>query len=231
MSKGKLGLPFEYQKYPEYFDVFNTNENTDATNKVIENFLHKHKVATVLDLTCGTGSQVFFLAKRGYKCISTDFSPDLLKTARNKAKKEKMSIKFIGGDMRTLKVGTFDSVITIFNAVGHLSKLGFEKAMRNIHANLKKCGIYIFDIFNLQAMTDKVVANLDHHEHEQVNNTKVHAMQCSTVDKRSGLLTSYNMCMFQTNADKPVQINNKCSLQIYTVAELKEMLKKMDLKF
>ena len=224
MSKGKLGLPFEYQKYPEYFDVFNINENTDAKNKVIESLLQKHKVSTVLDLTCGTGSQVFFLAKRGYKCVGADFSPDLLKIARYKAKKEIIAVKFIDGDMRTLKVGTFDAVITIFNAVGHLTKLGFEKAMRNINSNLKEGGIYIFDILNLQAMTDKVVADLAYHMNEQTNDTRVHALQCSTVDKNTGLITSYNMCMLQTNAEKPRQINNKCSLQIYTAKELQEML-------
>jgi hypothetical protein len=50
--------------------------------------------------------------------------------------------------MRTLKIGLFDAVITISNAVGHLTKAGFEKAMRSINKNLKEGGIYIFDIFN-----------------------------------------------------------------------------------
>jgi SAM-dependent methyltransferase len=48
----------------------------------------------------------------------------------------------------------FDAVITIFNAVGHLTKSGFEKAIRNIHRNLNAGGIYVFDILNLEAMTD-----------------------------------------------------------------------------
>jgi len=224
MSKSKLGLPFEYQEYPEYFDAFSINENTDAKNKVIESLLKKHKATTVLDLTCGTGSQVFSLAKRGYQCIGADFSPDLLKMARKNAKKEKIAVKFIDGDMRTLKVGAFDAAITIDNAVGHLTKAGFEKAMRNIHSNLKEGGIYIFDILNLQAMTDKVVANLAYHMNEQFNDTKVHVMQCHTVDQNSGLITAYNMCMLQKNADKPTQINHKHSGQIYTAKQLQEML-------
>jgi ubiquinone/menaquinone biosynthesis C-methylase UbiE len=226
MSKSKFGLPFEYQKYPEYFDTFSINENTDTKNKVIESLLKKHKATTVLDLTCGTGSQVFFLAKRGYKCIGADFSPDLLKIARKKAKKEKIAVKFIDGDMRTLKVGAFDAAITIDNAVGHLTKAGFEKAMKNIHSNLKEGGIYIFDILNLQAMTDKVVANLAYHMNEQVNDTKVHVMQCSTVDKNTGLFTSYCMGMFQKNADKPTQVNDKHMGQIYTAKQLQEMLRR-----
>jgi len=54
--------------------------------------------------------------------------------------------------MLSSKFGTFDAVITIFNAIGHLSKPEFEKTMRNIGTNLDKRGLYIFDIFNLDFM-------------------------------------------------------------------------------
>ncbi len=52
----RLGLPLEYQKYPEYFDMFNINDDTEIKNQVIEQILIKHNVKTVLDMTCGTGS-------------------------------------------------------------------------------------------------------------------------------------------------------------------------------
>lgn len=153
-----------------------------------------------------------------------DFSPALLDIARTKAKKEKIDVKFIDGDMRTLKVGYFDAVITIFNAVGHLTKAGFEKAIRNIHNNLKDGGLYVFDIFNLKAMTDEVVAGLAMHTHKKIGNMQIHALQCSSIDKNNGLLTSYDSCIIQKNADKPQSFNNKFSLQIYTANELKQML-------
>ena len=57
--------------------------------------------------------------------------------------------------MRTINVGNFDAAITIFNAVGHLTKAGFSKTMRNIHRNLNDEGIYIFDILNLNYVLDK----------------------------------------------------------------------------
>ncbi len=88
----KLGLPIEYKKLPQYFDAHNIGEDTEAKNAVLEKLLKKHKVASVLDLTCGTGSQVFFLTKRGYQVVGSDFSPALLKIARDKAKKEKLKI-------------------------------------------------------------------------------------------------------------------------------------------
>ncbi|MFH1157300.1 MAG: methyltransferase domain-containing protein [Pseudomonadota bacterium] len=224
MEKERLGLPLEYKKRPEYFDAHNTGDDTDAKNGVIDGLLRTHKVETVLDLTCGTGSQVFFLAKRGYKVTGADFSPDLLKRARAKARKEKIDVRFIDGDMRTLKVGVFDAVITIFNAVGHLTKAGFEKAMKNIRRNLKDGGIYVFDILNLEAMTDSAVAGLAMHVSKKVNGSQLHQIQCSTIDRENGRLTSYDSSLVQKNAEKPERFTHKFSLQLYTAKELREML-------
>ena len=220
----KLGLPLEYKKLPEYFDAHNIGDNADSKNSVVEKLLKKHQIKTVLDLTCGTGSQVFFLAKRGYKVVGADFSPALLEIARDRAKKEKLSLKFIDGDMRTIKVGSFDAAITMFNAVGHLTKSGFEKAIRNIRNNLKDGGIYVFDIFNLEAITDKAISDFSMHSHRMVGDAQIHNVQCSTIDRKNGFLTSYDNYTIQKNADKPIRINNKFSLQIYAAKELREML-------
>ncbi|MCE3255464.1 MAG: uncharacterized protein K0R25_958 [Rickettsiaceae bacterium] len=226
----KLGLPLEYQKQPQYFDAFNIGDDADLKNSVIEKILKKHQAKTVLDLTCGTGSQVLFLAKRGYEITGADFSPALLKLARAKAKKEKLTIKFIDGDMRNLKVGKFDAVITIFNAVGHLTKSGFEKAMKNINQNLKAGGIYVFDIFNSEAMSEENVAKLGCFTHKKVGDVQIHSAQFSTFDKKSDILTSYDSYMTQKKAEKPKTFSNKFSLQIYSAKQLEEMLRRTGFK-
>ncbi len=46
-----------YDKEAESYDAFN-DEASIATNEVVENILKKYKIKSVLDLTCGTGSQV-----------------------------------------------------------------------------------------------------------------------------------------------------------------------------
>jgi 2-polyprenyl-3-methyl-5-hydroxy-6-metoxy-1,4-benzoquinol methylase len=79
----------------------------------------------------------------------SDISSGMLKIAKRKASQEKLNIKFLQGDMRNIRVGKFDAAITIFNAIGHLTKAGFEKTMRNIYQNLNAGGIYVFDIINL----------------------------------------------------------------------------------
>lgn len=126
--------------------------------------------------------------------------------------------------MRTLNVGQFDAVITIFNAIGHLTKADFEKAIRNIYKNLKFGGVYIFDIFNLQAMTYAVIDDLRMDLKKTINNTQIHNIQYSTIDRKNGFLTSYDSLTIQKNVKKIEKFKNEFTLQIYTAKELQNML-------
>lgn len=229
MKKNKLGLPLEYGKLSEYYDALSIGDHI-SKNRVIEKILRKHNVKTVLDLSCGTGCQVFWLAKRGFKVTGVDFSPALLKIARNKAQKEKITVKLIKGDMRTIKVGQFDAVITIFNAIGHLTKTDFAKAIKNVHRNLKEGGLYVFDIINLQAMTNKAVIDLTADSRKTVKNTKIHHIQHSKINKKNGCLTSYDYFAIQKGSAKPKILKEKFTLQIYTAKQLREMLTKNGFK-
>lgn len=226
----KLGLPFEYQQMPEYFDAHNVNEQTEAKNSVVERLLKEQNVKTVLDMTCGTGSQVFYLAERGYEVIGSDFSPALLEMARRRAKTMNRQVTFIDGDMRDLKVGKFDAVITMFNAIGHLVKSDFEKALQNIYANLKDNGVYIFDIFNLQAITDDIIDDFDMDIESMVNGVKIRNIQHSEIDRDKGLLTSHDCYTISQKEGEPEVHKNSFSLQIYTAKELQTMLENAGFK-
>ncbi|MBX3710118.1 MAG: class I SAM-dependent methyltransferase [Gammaproteobacteria bacterium] len=225
-DKHKLGLPLEYQQMAEYFDAHNVSKETEAKNAIIENLLKAQQVKMVLDMTCGTGSQVFYLAKRGYEVIGSDFSPALLEMARKKAEKLGKNITFINGDIRELRVGKFDAVITIFNAIGHLTKADFEKALQNIHANLKDGGVYIFDIFNLQTITDDIMDNFAMDVESAVNGVKIHNIQHSEINRKNGLLTSHDHYTILKDGVEPEIRTNTFNLQVYTAQELQAMLAK-----
>jgi ubiquinone/menaquinone biosynthesis C-methylase UbiE len=229
-SNHNLGLPFEYQQMPEYFDAHNINEQTEAKNALIEKLLREQKAKSILDMTCGTGSQVFYLADRGYEVTGSDFSPALLDQARSKAKKMNRNLTFIDGDMRTLKAGKFDAVITIFNAIGHLTKPDFEKALQNINANLKEGGIYIFDIFNLQAITDDIIESFAMDIKTIVNGANIRNIQHSEIDRENGLLISHDHYTISKDKAEPETYTNSFSLQIYTSAELQSMLERNGFK-
>ena len=224
VEKNELGLPLEYKKLPEFFDAHNITNKTETTNRVIEKLLSQHDVKTVLDFSCGTGSQVFFLNKFGYKITGVDFSPSLLEIARKKALRENLSINFLDGDMRKLEVGKFDAVITIFNAIGHLTKNDFNKTIKNIYKNLNDDGLYLFDIFNLEAMTDTAVNNLAMDYKKIVKDKTVHHIQHSTINRDKGQITSYDNYIIDKVGGGVKKINNKFTLQIYKAKELQLML-------
>src|SRR3990167_4460944 len=144
----KSATPSHYDFQAKEYDMI-CEEGSNIINQTIESILKKNRIKTVLDVTCGTGSQVFWLASRGYDVVGSDISQKMLNVAKAKLKKTKKKIKFIKSDMRNVDVGQFDAVISIFNAVGHLTKPDFEKAMRSIANNLNPGGLYIFDNFNL----------------------------------------------------------------------------------
>ena len=221
--------PSHYDKAAEHYDKFN-EEKSQVINQTIETVLKKYKVKTVLDMTCGTGSQAFFLAKRGYEVVGADINANMLKVAQAKAKKEKLDIQFLEGDMRTLKAGKFDAVITIFNAVGHLTKSDFEKAMRTINQNLKEGGLYIFDINNLSyLLKDNNITTLTIDWQKVSDDTKVRDIQYSTIDK-DGTLASYTTHYEQEGDNKPKISQSAQTLQLYTAQQLKDMLQRNGFK-
>ena len=224
VKKNEFGLPLEYKKLPEFFDAHNITNKTETTNRVIEKLLSQFDVRTVLDFSCGTGSQVFFLNKFGYKVTGIDFSSPLLEIARKKVLRENLSINFLDGDMRILEVGKFDAVITIFNAIGHLTKPDFNKTLKNIYKNLNDGGFYLFDIFNLEAMTVNAVNNLAMDYKKTVKDKHVHHTQYSTIDIDKGLITSYDNYIIDKIGGSVKRINNKFTLQIYKAKELQLML-------
>ena len=72
--QGQTTVLGEYQQMPDYFEAHNISEQTEAKNALIEKLLKLQNVKTVFDMTCGTGSQVFYLAERGYEVIGSDLA-------------------------------------------------------------------------------------------------------------------------------------------------------------
>lgn len=148
----------------------------------------------------------------------------MLKVAKRKAAAEELEIPFHEGDMRTSHFGQFDAVITIYHAIGHLSKADFEKAMVNIHKNLKVGGIYIFDIFNLSYLLEgNNIAKLTIDQTEVNGNIKSRDIQYSTINE-NGVLASFTTTFIQEGASAPRRLMCSQTMQVYNVKQLEEML-------
>ncbi|MFA6037723.1 MAG: class I SAM-dependent methyltransferase [Legionellales bacterium] len=218
-----------YDKDAAQYDIFN-EKNSAIINHTIEKILKKYKVHTVLDMTCGTGSQVFWLAKRGFEVTGSDINSKMLTIAKRKALVKKYPVEFFKKDIRTAQLGEFDAVITIFNAIGHLTKRDFEKAVRNIYNNLKPGGLYIFDINNLNyLLKGNNITHLTIDWQEATGNKKIREIQYSTINK-AGILASYTTSYIQKNDAQPKIIKQAQTLQVYTASQLTEILQQNEFK-
>lgn len=223
IAHGKI--PTWYDKECHYEEAsYQDSPNAIATNRLIEKILKKHKVKSVADFTCGTGSQIFWLLQHGFNVVGSDISRGMLGIAKKKAKLAKLRVKLLHGDMRKITVGKFDSAITIFNAIGHLTKKDFEKTMRNIHSNLNEGGIYIFDILNLNYVRhhDNIL-KMSYEWMKTQGDTKLRVTQHSIIDDR-GILISLTHSYTQKGLGKLNMSKNVITLQLYTANELKAML-------
>lgn len=215
-----------YNTRAEHYDELNES-NSKTINAVLEKILKEYLVATVLDLTCGTGSQVFWLVDAGFEVVGSDINRKMLKIAKQKAKLKQLKIKFLQGDCRTVQVGSFDAVITIFNAIGHLTREDFKLTIQNIGRNLNANGLYIFDIFNLDYL--KIGSNITKLTGDWMataDGQKFREIQFSTISD-DGILASYSTYLHQDGHSSPTKVSKgyKNTLQVYSNAELKDLLK------
>lgn len=225
IPKHITALPSHYDEKASHYDDFNVSY-TRPINELVEKIFRKHKVKSVVDVTCGTGLQVFWLHDRGFSVAGSDISKKMLAVAKAKARKQKANIKLVLADMRTVRLGTFDGAIAMSSAVGHLTKRDFEIAIRNVAKNLKPGGIFIFDIFNLEFLRHKdniTKLTIDWISKTADKTTRV--VQHSMVGE-DGVKASYTTVIEESKGNKPKVSTNSQTLQVYSKAQLKDMLER-----
>ncbi len=114
-----------YTKYARYYDVIYRDYLIQKIPKIID-FVERvfrqeaeREVKEILDIACGTGGPTIELARRGYRVVGLDASPQMLEIAREKAKKMRIDVVFKLGDMRKLDFNEeFDAVTCFFSSLG-----------------------------------------------------------------------------------------------------------------
>lgn len=206
-----MKLPLEYSKLAHFFDAMSDNI---ALNKALVNILKPYHISTIIDFSCGTGSQVEWLENSGYKVAGVDISPALVKLGKEKG------LNVFEGDMRSSYFGQNDAAIAMGRSIGHLSLEDFAKALINIARNLNDKGLFIFDNFNLDALTDERVSNLALDYEKTVEGTTLRHKQYSELDHEKRTLTSYDEFILPKHTEW-----GSFALRIYDIEELEKLLK------
>jgi 2-polyprenyl-3-methyl-5-hydroxy-6-metoxy-1,4-benzoquinol methylase len=230
----KKALPNHYDMHAKLGlcndDYFNNNDRESLPmNNLVAAFLQSYRpnCRSILDMTCGAGSQVFYLTKKGYDVTGSDINVKMLEVAKNKALKLDPSLqdRFHVGDMCSVRLGKFDAVISMFNAVGHLTKKDFKNTILNVKSNLNKDGVYIFDIYNadyLRYGNNIAKLTIDLIENKP-GGSIARYVQHSDIDNNN-ILRSYSTSYEDSAEGQRTVLRTAQTLQVYTAEELVKIL-------
>ncbi|UVI33498.1 class I SAM-dependent DNA methyltransferase [Paenibacillus spongiae] len=103
--------------------------------------------ASLLDCSCGIGTQAIGLANHGFKITATDLSPVSIERATKEAVSFGVEISFGVADFRSLEKevsGVFDVVLSADNAVPHLlTDEDLYLAVINMYSKVKDDGVLL----------------------------------------------------------------------------------------
>ena len=112
--------------------------------------------SSVLELGCGTGTVTRMLAKEGYDCVGLDMSEDMLSIASEKTFEEGSQFIYTCQDMRDFEVPyEVDGMISIGDSMNYITSVpDLESVFACVSENLKKGGVFIFDLKTIHFFRD-----------------------------------------------------------------------------
>ena len=133
-------------KHPLYYEIafsfFDPKEQVDNFEELIEKF-SKIKVKRFLDIACGPSLQLREIARRGYKAIGLDSSPEMLAYLRKKAQEEELRIETVQADMCNFRLEKkVDFAFIMMGSLVVESNERFLNHLDSVAASLKRGGLY-----------------------------------------------------------------------------------------
>ncbi len=121
-------------------------------NGVAENFIVKSiekynkKAQTLLDLGCGTGSNLEYLNKH-YNVTGIDASSEMINIARSRLPE----VNFIKGDITSFNLpDKYDVIVCLYDTINHITDFtGWKSLFKAVNKHLNPSGLFIFDMNTL----------------------------------------------------------------------------------
>jgi glycine/sarcosine N-methyltransferase len=153
------------QFYDELADDYHLNyadwrRSVPRQGEVLDTLIQSSTVGaavTVLDCTCGIGTQAIGLALRGYTVKGTDLSARSVERARREATAFGVEVAFDVADVRTMPEDptgvAFDVVTSCDNSLPHLlTDADLALALARIHASVRPGGLIVIGIRDYDAL-------------------------------------------------------------------------------
>ncbi len=144
-----------FDRIANEYDLLLADWDSDliAQGRQLDAFIQRFSsqpVQSVLDCTCGIGTQCIGLARQGYRVAGTDISRKSVERARREASRFEVDINFAVADIRaldTIVTDCFDCVISCDNSLpALLSAKDVRSGIQQMYQRLKPSGLSVISI-------------------------------------------------------------------------------------
>lgn len=142
-----------YAQIARYYDAENTDKDDDIPFYL--DLAEQFEGEIILDIACGTGREVFPLARAGHTVHGIDIEPAMLERAEAVLKREpklRNKVKFVQGDVRqthALPEKQYGLTIVPYNGMMHFHTQEDQLAvLKNLRAWTKDGGTLVLDLPN-----------------------------------------------------------------------------------
>lgn len=136
----RLAFNFWYLRKPPW--------DTRVTPPEVKAFANQHPPGRALDLGCGTGTNMIYLAERGWETVGVDYAPKAIRAAKRRIKDSAYSAHFFVDDVTKLNkvVGRFDLILDMgcYHNLGEGEK---DSYIKNLIRYLAPGGYYLLYVF------------------------------------------------------------------------------------
>lgn len=126
---------------PEY-----SPEKPDKLVIDVVKLLKKRKAVKVLDLGCGAGRHVVYMAFKGFEAYGADISETGLKKTKERLKENSLNAFLVKCDMKSLPFidQCFDVTICL-NTIYHQKLSGIRQTISEVHRILRENGLFLIN--------------------------------------------------------------------------------------
>ncbi len=124
---------------------------------------------TGLDIGCGNGYFTRALVRAGYDVKGMDISEEMLSRAVEIARREGVKAEFLCGDITKLKLNAkLDFIVAVNDCLNYVPQSKLFTTFSKVKSNLKKGGVFIFDISSEEKLKKDIGNNLFADDGEEV---------------------------------------------------------------
>ena len=216
--------------HPQYFDMVFRDETALEVaffDQAFERFADV-PVRRILEPGCGSGRLVAEMAARGYRVTGLDLSQPMLDYLSRRLRRRGLHAELVLGDMTEMNFDTkFDSAFCTFNTFRHLiEERDAVSHLRSVAKHLRAGGIYLLGFHLIPMDADPECTERWKASH---GGTTVHVtLRVIDFDRRKRQEMLRVSIKAQKRSGQIERVQSEFPLRIYTPAQAKSLLKKVE---